>query len=106
MCRRFHGAAFATYADVDATKFDWLKGKLLLKTYETAPGAHWTFCSVCGSSLGALNGEKLDSIALGTFDSDPGVRPAYHMFVGSKAVWYDIVDDLPQFQERPPEKSP
>jgi hypothetical protein len=26
----------------------------------------------------------------------PGVRPALHIFVGSKAPWFDIADDLPQ----------
>jgi len=32
-------------------------------------------------------------------DDDPGVRPESHIFVGSKAPWYDITDDLPQFAE-------
>lgn len=39
------------------------------------------------------------SIRMGTFDGDPGVRPQFHIYVGSKAVWEDIADDLPQFTE-------
>ncbi len=35
-------------------------------------------------------------------DGDPGVRPLSHIFVGSKADWHEIVDDLPQFEEWPP----
>src|SRR5262245_7647601 len=94
MCRRFHGAAFATYANVDTTQFHWLRGQDLLGVYGTSPDAGWAFCRVCGSSLGLPSEGKLGSIAIGTLDTDPGVRPSYHMFVGSKAAWYDIPDDL------------
>ena len=40
-------------------------------------------------------------LAMGTLDDDPGVRPSYHIFVGSKAPWYDITDNLPQFDTFP-----
>ncbi|MFM7967633.1 hypothetical protein ACF2JD_04650 [Aeromonas sp. A-5] len=29
-------------------------------------------------------------------------RPAFHIFVGSKAPWHQIGDDCPQFDTRPP----
>ena len=38
-------------------------------------------------------------IALGVLDDDPGVRPERHTFVGSKAPWFEITDDLPQHPE-------
>jgi len=31
--------------------------------------------------------------------ADPVVRPMLHMFVGSKAPWWEIEDSLPQHQE-------
>jgi hypothetical protein len=37
--------------------------------------------------------------ATGLLDHDPQVRPALHMFVGSKAPWWSITDDAPQFEE-------
>jgi hypothetical protein len=40
-------------------------------------------------------------LAMGTLDDDPGVRPVCHVFVGSKAPWYEIGDDLPQYQDFP-----
>jgi len=40
-------------------------------------------------------------LAMGTLDDDPGVLPSYHIFVGSKAAWYDITDHLPQFDTFP-----
>ena len=38
----------------------------------------------------------------GAIDGDPGTRPREHIFVGSKALWHDITDSLPQHEEWPP----
>ena len=39
------------------------------------------------------------SVRAGTLDGDPGLRPTIHIYVGSKAPWCDICDDLPQKPE-------
>jgi hypothetical protein len=104
MCRRFHGAAYATYAKVSTENFRWLKGQDLLTVFETSPGIGWAFCQVCGSSLGVPSGGKLSELAMGGLDTDPGVRPTYHMFAGSKAAWHEIEDALPQYDAWPPGK--
>jgi hypothetical protein len=39
---------------------------------------------------------------MGTLDDDPGIRPTFHVFVASKAVWFEITDRLPQFEAFPP----
>ena len=106
MCRRFHGAAFSTYAKVTAEHFHWLSGQELLTGYETSPGIGWAFCRVCGSSLGIPVQGKLSEITLGTLDGDPGVRPTEHIFVGSKAAWFEINDALPQHDTWPPGRTP
>jgi hypothetical protein len=49
---------------------------------------------------------KLYFIPPGLLDDDPGVKPALHMFVGSKAPWWEITDDLPQFEEWVPGYGP
>ena len=38
-------------------------------------------------------------VALGSLVDDPGIRPTKHIFVGSKAPWFEITDDLPQLDE-------
>jgi hypothetical protein len=37
-------------------------------------------------------------VALGSLADAPSIRPSAHIFVGSKAPWYTITDDLPQFE--------
>lgn len=104
MCRRQHGAAFATYADLDPGDFVWIQGEDFVKVYESARGGGWCFCGECGSTLAGAERGKVTAVALGTVEGDPGIRPEAHIFVGSKAQWHEISDDLPQFDERPPDK--
>lgn len=107
MCRRAHGAAFATYAQVRLDEFSWVSGEELVSVYESSPGGYRCFCRVCGSPLGARAKDgKLSWVTLGTVEGDPGVRPNAHIFVGSKAPWYEIADHLPQFDEWPPNAQP
>ena len=103
MCRKHHGAAFATYVGVDTADFRWVKGEDLLVRYQSSPGHTRGFCRVCGSSLPVPDpGATNFYLPAGTLDDDPGVRPAAHIFVASKAPWCEISDDLPQFDEYPP----
>lgn len=101
MCRKAHGAAFATYASVDPGDFRWSCGGELVSSYESSPDMGRVFCSVCGSTLGATEGGRIDSVTLGTIEGDPGIRPRSHIFVGSKAPWHEISDELPRFEEWP-----
>jgi hypothetical protein len=38
-------------------------------------------------------------VAMGSLRDVPSIRPSEHIFVGSKAPWFEITDDLPQFDE-------
>lgn len=103
MCRKAHGAAFRSRAAVRTDDFEWRAGKDLLTYFESSPGEHRTFCSCCAANLVTVFDANPDwlGFALGTLDDDPGVKPKMHVFVGSKAPWHDINDDLPQWEEIP-----
>lgn len=101
MCRRQHGAAFSTYAQFNPGEFNWISGQDLVKIYQVAHGGGWCFCSECGSTLAGTDKGKITTVTLGTVDGDPDIRPQSHIFVGSKAPWHEIQDDLPQFEQRP-----
>ena len=100
MCRRIHGAAFATYGAVPRKKFRWTSGEDTVKRYQSSEALERTFCNHCGSTLQAILEMEPDVLylALGTTDGDPKCRPSMHIFVGSKAPWYEITDDLPQHE--------
>jgi hypothetical protein len=50
------------------------------------------------SSQRVRDGEYVH-VAMGSLVDEPSVRPAEHIFVGSKAPWFEITDDLPQAEE-------
>ena len=108
MCRKAHGAAFRSRARVKADDFRWTQGAELLTYYESSPGNHRGFCRACGSPLLSRfdNDPSSYGLPLGALDDDPGIKPGFHVFVASKAPWYDITDELPQFAELPPRKAP
>lgn len=101
MCRKLHAAAFRTRAKVATRDWVTLTGEVFIKFYESSLGEKKGFCSECGSSLFTKFDANPDVLGfpLGTLDTDPKVRATRHVFVGSKAPWFDICDELPQYQE-------
>ena len=51
MCRKFHGASFATIATIARAKFRWIAGEDALNGYTASNGTTRTFCRHCGSSI-------------------------------------------------------
>jgi hypothetical protein len=98
------GAAFRSRVAIPSEHFHWLAGEDLLTRYCSSPGTIRTFCRVCGSTLVSLfeDNPKTLGLAMGTLDDDPALRPTFHVFVGSKAPWFEITDQSPQFDTLPP----
>jgi len=69
-----------------------------LKEWESSPGKRRCFCGRCGSPILKRNDARPEilRLRLGTLDTDPGVKPSKHIYVGSKAPWVEIKDGLPQ----------
>ena len=104
-CRRLHGAAYATFAGVPRNKFRYLTGANDTSTYSSSDTHDRIFCSVCGSNIMVALDEEPDVyyLSMSALDGDPPRPPGYHIYVGSKAPWHDINDDLRQYEEAPPE---
>lgn len=98
MCRKAHGAPFATYITVDAENFALLSGAEVVADYESSPGFHRAFCSRCGSVVPTTTNGQRVFVPAGPLDDDPDIRPTAHIFAASKAPWYTIADDLPQHE--------
>ena len=102
MCRKAQGAAFRTRASAVAIEFEWVQGENLVTFYESSPGNHRGFCRICGSPIVTkFDDASYYGVPLGALDDDPGVRPELHVHVASKAPWFTITDDLPQFATGP-----
>ena len=104
-CRKHSGGAASAQGRVPRERFRLLAGEELIRVFAAPGGKVKAFCSVCGSSL--FGGDWPEgpevSIRLGALDGDPGIRPEYHTFVGSKAPWDELPDDgLPRYDERKP----
>lgn len=99
MCRRATGSAFKAFAGIRRTELAITQGQDRLLTFGDA-AAHDVRCRSCGSFLYSVvrNGEWLH-LALGSLADAPGIRPTAHIFVGSKAPWFEITDGLPQHAE-------
>lgn len=97
MCRKAHGAPFATYADTAHENFRWISGVSTVGHYAASPGLKRAFCSDCGSVVPWSADKESISIPVGCLNEDPGIRPVAHIFATSKAPWHSIGDHLPKF---------
>lgn len=102
-CRKAQGSAFAVNGNVDAEAFRFISGESELSAYQYRPEQKKFFCKHCGSPVMSRNENKpgVVRIRLGTLDADIPFHPQAHVFVGSKASWDHICDELPQFEEYP-----
>jgi hypothetical protein len=98
-CRRTTGSAFKPFAGIERDKFSVTKGGDGLMIFGEADG-HDAHCRICGSLLYSVVREgAFVHVPMGTLIDAPSIRPSAHIFVGSKAPWFTITDDLPQYEE-------
>ena len=100
MCRKFHGAAFATLVNVEG--LTWLSGLEQLKDFVAPNGTIRTFCSHCGSSLGFRSKDApLDEIeiAIATFDEDLPISAEVQIYCAYKANWSELSPTIKTFLE-------
>lgn len=98
-CRRATGSAFKPFAGIARGKLELTRGADKLLLFGDAV-THDARCATCGSLLySQVRGGRTVHVTLGTLHDDPSIRPSAHIFVGSKAAWFTISDDLPQHQE-------
>ncbi len=104
-CRRLHGAAYDTFAGISLHKLRYISGETDIKIYASSESNDRVFCAECGSNI--LVDPKQEPevlyISMSTVDGDPPRPTGYHAFVGSKALWHEITDDLEQYDTEPPE---
>ena len=104
-CRRLHGAAYATFAGVARAAFRYTAGESLVTEYASSQKNTRVFCSVCGSNILVASRFEPEAVylSMSAIDGDPRRPTGYHAFVGSKAPWHEITDDLEQYEANSPD---
>jgi hypothetical protein len=98
-CRAATGSAFKPFAGIEREKLEVTQGADRLLVWGDDDNNH-TRCAVCGSFLySVVRDGAYVHVALGSLVDAPSIRPTEHIFVGSKAPWYEINDELPQHEE-------
>ena len=98
-CRAATGSAFKAFAGIERDKLTVTEGDDRLMVFGEDE-LNDTRCATCGSLLYSVVREGLwVHVAMGSLVDDPTIRPSDHIYVGSKAPWFEITDDLPQNEE-------
>jgi len=98
-CRAATGSAFKAFAGIQREQLTITQGVDDIAVFGEED-LNDTRCGACGSFLFSVVREgAFVHVAMGSLVDAPTVRPTKHIFVGSKAPWFEITDDLPQFDE-------
>jgi hypothetical protein len=98
-CRAATGSAFKAFAGIEREHLRITDGIDELAVFGV-DDANDTRCGACGSFLfSVVRDGAFVHVAMGSLVDAPMIRPTHHIFVGSKAPWFEITDDLPQFDE-------
>jgi hypothetical protein len=102
LCRKRSGSAFASIGGIESEKINVTLGEaLVFKDGETTDG-YRAVCSKCNAHLfSVLMDQKRAHVNLGALKDEPSRKPDHHIYVASKASWYEIQDSLPQYAELP-----
>ncbi|MDX6544712.1 MAG: hypothetical protein QOG02_486 [Gaiellales bacterium] len=96
------GSAFLPWGEIEPEKFRVTNGAASLMRLGEEGADHEMRCDACKSLVywTARQGSYV-RVPYGTLVDEPALKPMGHIFVGSKAPWYEILDDLPQHDEYP-----
>lgn len=98
-CRRATGSAFKPFGGIERAKLTVTQGKIRIWGDVMTHDAH---CKTCGSLVYSIVQEgTMAHVTYGTLIDTPTLGPQAHIFVGSKAPWDVIGDDLPQHDALP-----
>lgn len=103
-CRKRTGSAMVANIFVPVDQFRWEKGEDRVRRFELPEAKYWcnAFCTECGSAMPWLSKTgKTMVVGAGALDDDPGDRPRFSIYYGSRAPWYVHVPDLEMHETLP-----
>jgi len=99
-CRKFSGHYFVS-SDLPRSAIT-IHGVDNVTWYRSSEKVRRGFCKTCGASLFWDPIERdWTGVAMGAFDKPTNTHINVHIHVGSKGDYYEIGDDVPQYQTTP-----
>jgi hypothetical protein len=88
LCRKNHGAAFATFVSVPLSGFRWVAGQEAISTYQSSAYGKRTFCAKCGSVTPVVEEETgVVFCPAGNLDGEFDTQSQSHRFGHAKVSW-------------------
>jgi hypothetical protein len=107
-CRKGRSAAHCNNLFIESPEFEWLSGRDLVACFAVPDAQRFQncFCRICGSIVPRREPDRARlAVPAGSLDTDSPVGEGLHIFVGSKAPWYDITDEHEQHDTFPPRRT-
>ena len=105
-CRKASGTGHATNLFLQPGSLRWLAGEEQLRAFKVPEAKRFTnsFCGTCGSRLPRqAAGTDIVLIPAGSLDDESPIAPQGRIFYGSRAQWSCGDEELPVFDEYPPQ---
>lgn len=101
-CRAMTGSAFLPWGEIERDKIRLIADADSVLAIGDADAGRPVVCATCLSLLyWPVRSDQYVRVPYGTLVDEPTLKPTAHIFVGSKATWYEILDDLPRHDEYP-----
>jgi hypothetical protein len=102
-CQKASGSAAVNSVEILRRDFFITQGADLVQCFANEGQVNRFFCRNCGSQLFSQRDATPDNmrVRLGTLDTKIDKKVDFHIFVGSKPSWADILDNAPQYLARP-----
>lgn len=101
-CRLRTGSAFASIGGINIDKVQVTAGREHLLIEGECSDGYGACCGRCHAFLfAAVRGKQYMHVSLGVLIDTPSRAPDHHIYVASKAPWFQITDSLPQYDVLP-----
>jgi hypothetical protein len=92
ICQRHSGAPTQMWVEFEQHQVKWTGPGGKPSKWRSSDYSSRAFCSVCGSTIGAIDDKPTLAIAVGTFDSPnrKELAPEFHSYISSRPKWWGI----------------
>jgi hypothetical protein len=100
-CQLFGGAPAMAFATVPVDDFVWSQGQDRVHTVISSSFGTRSVCGECGTPLMVRVDHQPETVdfPIVTLDEAEAIKPAFHIFWGSKVGWFNPGDDLPRHEK-------